>query len=57
MTETGTDGQYKAVVPASDVDAEYDFMYLIEAVDNNGNGAIYPDMEKETPYVVVELDR
>jgi len=57
MTETDIDGEYKAVVPGSDVDAKYDFMYLIEVMDNNGNGAIYPDMEKETPYIVVELDR
>jgi len=57
MTETGIDGEYKAVVPGPDVDAKYDFMYLIEVMDNNGNGSIYPDMEKETPYVVVKLDR
>jgi hypothetical protein len=56
MTSAG-DGEYKAVVPAQDVDAKRDFMYLIEVMDNNGNGAIYPEMEKETPYIVVELDR
>jgi len=57
MKATDTAGEYKAVVPGRDVDAKYDFMYLIEVMDNNGNGAIYPDMEKETPYVVVRLDR
>jgi hypothetical protein len=57
MTRTGVDGDYKVVVPAQDVDAKWDFMYLIEVMDNNGNGAIYPDMEKETPYIVVKLDR
>ncbi len=57
MTETGAVGEYKAVVPGRDIDAKWDFMYLIEVMDNNGNGAIYPDMEKEAPYVVVKLDR
>ena len=32
-------------------------MYLIEVMDNKGNGKIYPDIEKETPYVVVKLQR
>jgi hypothetical protein len=57
MAETAIDGEYKAVVPGPDVDAKYDFMYLIEVMDNNGNGTIYPDMEEETPYVVVRLNR
>ncbi len=57
MTASGAGDEYKAVVPGQDIDAKWDFMYLIEVMDNNGNGAIYPDMEKETPYVVVKLDR
>ncbi len=57
MTRTDADSEYKAVVPGRDIDAKWDFMYLIEVMDNNGNGAIYPNMEKETPYVVVKLDR
>jgi hypothetical protein len=32
-------------------------MYLIEMMDTKGRGAIYPDLSKETPYVVVKLDR
>ncbi|MFH1719930.1 MAG: hypothetical protein ABIF19_21460 [Planctomycetota bacterium] len=57
MTGTGRQDEYKAVVPGQDIDAQWDFMYLIEVMDNNGNGMIYPDMEKETPYIVVRLDR
>jgi hypothetical protein len=30
-------------------------MYLFEVMDNAGNGKIYPDLEQETPYVVVNL--
>jgi len=57
MAKTDVDGEYRAVIPGHDINAKWDFMYLIEVMDNNGNGAIYPDMEKETPYVVVKLDR
>jgi hypothetical protein len=31
-------------------------MYLFEVMDNAGNGKIYPDLTKETPYVVVKVD-
>ncbi|HUT45261.1 MAG TPA: hypothetical protein VMX36_03210 [Sedimentisphaerales bacterium] len=57
MTASGAGDEYKAVIPGRDIDAKWDFMYLIEVMDNNGNGAIYPDMETETPYIVVKLDR
>jgi len=57
MVRMDADSEYKAVVSGRDIDAKWDFMYLIEVMDNNGNGAIYPNMEKETPYVVVKLDR
>ena len=32
-------------------------MYFIEAMDNKGNGRIHPDLNLETPYVVVKLQR
>jgi hypothetical protein len=32
-------------------------MYLIEVMDNNGRGKIYPDLNKELPYVIVKLIR
>jgi hypothetical protein len=57
MTAFGTGDQYRAIVPSRDIDVKWDFMYLIEVMDNNGNGAIYPDMETQTPYIVVKLDR
>jgi len=34
-----------------------DLMYLIEVMDNRGNGQIYPDFNRETPYIVVRLSR
>jgi len=53
----GRAGLYQAVVPAEDVVAKYDFMYFIEALDNHGNGRIYPELQKQTPYIVVKLAR
>jgi hypothetical protein len=32
-------------------------MYYIEVMDMAGNGCIYPDIEKEAPYVIVMLER
>ncbi|MHC4596130.1 MAG: hypothetical protein ACYS19_14475, partial [Planctomycetota bacterium] len=57
MTETNAKGRYKAVVPAEDVPAKWDFMYFFEVMDNKGNGKIYPDLEEEAPYIVVKLWR
>src|SRR5215510_2664875 len=57
MTPTGKNDQYQAVIPAEHVLPQWDLMYFIEAIDNRGNGKIYPDLEKETPYVVVRLQR
>jgi len=44
-------------VPAEHVDPKWDFMYFFEVMDNCGNGRIYPDLERETPYIVVKLQR
>ena len=35
----------------------WDFMYLMEIMDNRGNGRIYPDLNKDTPYIVVRTGR
>lgn len=53
----GTSNRYNAVVPADLFDGQYDVMYYIEVVDRHGNGRMIPDMERETPYVVVHLER
>jgi len=57
MKRTGRKDEYAATVPADHVPAEWDFMYLIEVMDRAGNGAIHPDLERQTPYVVVKLNR
>jgi len=44
-------------MPGEELAAPWDFMYLIEAMDNAGNGWMWPDIETETPYVIVHLKR
>lgn len=57
MRPTGEKNAYQVVVPAGEIDPTWDFMYLIEVMDNNGRGKIYPDLNKETPYRIVKLIR
>lgn len=48
---------YEVVIPAEELNPKWDFMYLFEVIDRHGNGKIYPDFERETPYIVVKLNR
>jgi hypothetical protein len=57
MLSTGQKDQYRAVIPADDIVPTWDLMYLIEAMDNRGNGGIHPNLNRETPYIVVRLAR
>ena len=57
MLPTGKKDQYQAIVPAEHVPAERDFMYFLEIMDNRGTGRIYPDLNKESPYIIVGLVR
>jgi hypothetical protein len=55
LKPTDVANEYQAIIPGERVAAGWDFMYLIEVMDNKGNGKIYPELEKETPYVIVRL--
>ena len=57
MVYNNESDRYLAKIPASYTDGKYDVMYFIEVTDTKGNGRMYPDMEVETPYVIVSLDR
>ncbi len=57
MGPTGDKDEYRAVIPLQDIPPTWDLMYFIEAMDKDGNGRIHPDLSKETPYVVVRLQR
>ena len=36
---------------------QWDLMYFVEVMDAQGRGRMYPDLERETPYVVVRVQR
>ncbi|HWB86282.1 MAG TPA: hypothetical protein VG675_19215 [Bryobacteraceae bacterium] len=55
MLPTGNGNEFEAEIPGTDIDPKFDFMYYFETMDNAGNGKIYPDLEKETPYTVVKV--
>lgn len=57
MMPTAEKDTYQATVTASQIDPQWDWMYLIEVMDNNGKGSIYPDLNQETPYRMVKLIR
>ncbi|MCB1125828.1 MAG: hypothetical protein KDM81_04990, partial [Verrucomicrobiae bacterium] len=49
--------RYQATVPAQDVVSAWDLMYFIEVMDRRGNGRIHPDLNQQTPYFIVHLQR
>jgi hypothetical protein len=55
MLLTGEEDLYQAVIPAEYILPAWDLMYLIEVMDHRGNGQIHPDLNQETPYVVVRI--
>ncbi len=55
MLPTGHNNEFEATIPSENIDPKFDLMYLFETMDNQGNGKIYPDLDKETPYVVVKV--
>ncbi|HEX7585685.1 MAG TPA: hypothetical protein VF373_13440, partial [Prolixibacteraceae bacterium] len=57
MLLTGEKDTFEAIVPANQIDPKFDFMYFIKVVDNERRGIIYPDLNKETPYIIVKLLR
>jgi hypothetical protein len=57
MVYDAATGRYQARIPIKFTKGIYDVMYFIEATDKKGNGRMYPDMEKETPYIIVSLQR
>jgi hypothetical protein len=57
MRPTGEADRYQAVVPAGQIDPKWDLMYFVEVVDRAGSGRMYPDLEREAPYVIVPVKR
>jgi len=50
-------GQYVAAIPGAFITPMFDLMYFVEVVDNAGSGRMFPDLEQETPYVIVSVAR
>jgi hypothetical protein len=50
-------GVYAAAIPAAFIDPKWDLMYFVEAVGKDGAGRMYPDLEREMPYVIVPVKR
>ncbi len=48
---------YEVVIPANEIDAKFDLMYFVEVMDEKGNQMIFPDLKKETPYMIVKQKR
>lgn len=57
MKATGTKDMYEVTIPADKFDPKWNLMYLIEIMDNKNRGFIYPDLNKQTPYIVTNLTR
>ncbi len=55
--EPGGRHSYKAVIPGEALTTEFDLMYFFEAIDEFGNGAFYPNPDKEDPHIVVKVRR
>jgi hypothetical protein len=55
--DPGSTRTFKGRIPASFIDPGWDLMYFVEVMDANGRGRMYPDLERETPYVVVRVRR
>lgn len=50
-------GKWTAIIPAEFIVPEWDLILFLEVTDGDGHGAMFPDFEKEAPYVVVGLQR
>jgi hypothetical protein len=57
MQQDPETGLWSGTIPGDFITPEWDLMYFVEVLDNQGNGRMVPDLDEEMPYVVVELKR
>jgi len=57
MLPTVEKDTYETIVPDNLIDPKWDLMYFIKVMDQEKNGTIFPDLNKETPYIFVNLLR
>lgn len=53
----GADGAFTAEIPGSFITPTWDVMYYVEVINEGGDGWSYPDLDHETPYVIVPVRR
>jgi hypothetical protein len=57
MTLDPDTAKYVATIPGSFIVPEWDLMYFVEALAENRDGVMAPDMEQGMPYVIVPVQR
>ena len=57
MTLSPKTGIYSGRIPGGFIQPQWDLMYFVEAVDGKGFGRMYPDLEREAPYLVLPVKR
>ena len=57
MSRDARSGAWTAAIPAAFIDPKWDLVYFVEAIDANGSGRNFPDLEVTAPYVVVPVRR
>ena len=57
MTPRQQPAVYVGRIPGSFITPQWDLMYFVEAIGKDGSGRNYPDLEVETPYVIVPVLR
>jgi len=50
-------GLYFGRIPGAFITPKWDLIYYVEAIGQNGNGRIYPDLDQETPYIIATVQR
>ena len=49
--------RWTATIPGEFIVPQWDLMFFVEVMDQSANGRMLPDLEKEMPYVIVDLIR
>jgi len=57
MVSSAEKDLYQVEIPSGQINPKWDLMYFIEIMDSKGNGCIYPDLNRETPYIITSLIR
>ena len=50
-------GNFAGPIPGEALNPRFDFMYFLQAMDNDHHGVMFPDFNQQTPYYFVRLER